>query len=86
VKGFIPLEINMEGDNAWPDLELLMKRGEVAVGMMTHITILPNGMESGKPSVAIRGKCDDQEVVLETSWNLLYSAAKAFEARYGGAV
>jgi len=79
---FTPLSINLNGDNAWPEL----KDVEFGHGMATHVAVLPRGMESGRPSIAIRGKLDDgTEVVLETSWNLLYSADRAIEARYGPA-
>ena len=80
LEGFTPLEINLTGDNAWPELQ----GQDVIHGKMTHTTILPRGTRNGKPSVAVRGKTDDgQEVVLETTWALFYSAAHAFEARYG---
>jgi len=78
--GFTPLSIDLNGDNAWPEL-----RGqEFGHGIATHVAVLSNGTSGGKPSVAIRGKLDDgTEVVIETTWNLLYSAARAIEARYG---
>lgn len=76
---FIPLQINLDGDNAWPEL----KDTEFSSGIMTHIAALPGGMTSGKTSIAIRGKLEDgTEVVLETSWALLLSATKAIGARY----
>jgi hypothetical protein len=79
---FTPLDINLDGDGAWPEL-FGRKFGR---GMLTHLAVLSNGTEGGKPSIALRGKLDDgTEVVLETTWNLLYSAARAIEARYGGA-
>lgn len=82
LEGFTPLSIDLVGDNAWPDL----RDKEFGSGMMTHITVLPNGTDGGKPAIAIRGKLDDgSEVVLQTTWNLLYSACRAVEARYGGA-
>lgn len=83
MESFLPLQIDLDGDNAWPDLQ----GKEYKSGMMTHIAALPSGMVSGKPSIAIRGKLDNgEEVILQTSWNLLYSAARAIEARYGGAI
>lgn len=79
---FTPLQINLAGDNAWPDLE----GTDFGHGMATHVAVLPDGTNKGKPSVAIRGQLTDgTEVVLQTTWNLLYSAAQAIEARYGGA-
>jgi hypothetical protein len=82
LEGFTPLSITLDGDDAWPEL-----RDEAfGAGMATHVAVLPNGTSGGKPAVAIRGRLDDgSEVVLQTTWNLLYSAARAIEARYGGA-
>jgi hypothetical protein len=80
LEGFTPLEISLVGDEAWSDL----KGKEVLHGTMTHAAILDKGTHRGKPSVAVRGKTDDgKEVMLETTWALFYSAAHAFEARYG---
>lgn len=82
LEGFAPLSINLNGDDAWPEL----RETDFASGMVTHVAVLPNGTSGGKPSVAIRGLTDDgAEVVLQTTWNLLYIAARAIEARYGGA-
>jgi hypothetical protein len=79
---FTPLEINLDGDGAWP--ELLGQ--QVGHGRITHYAVLTEGTDKGKPSIAIRGKLmDGTEVVLETTWNLMYTAVKATEARYGGA-
>jgi len=76
---FIPLQINLEGDNAWPEL----KDTDFKSGMMTHIAALRGGMESGKTSIAVRGKLEDgTEVVLETSWALLRNATNAIGVRY----
>ena len=82
MEGFTPLNINLNGDDAWPEL----RDQAFGSGIATHVAVLPNGTSGGRPSVAIRGKLDDGfEVVLQTTWNLLYSAARAIEARYGGA-
>lgn len=82
LEGFTPLSIDLNGDDAWPEL----RDAEFGSGMATHVAVLPNGTSGGKPSVAIRGKLDDgSEVVLQTTWNLLYSAARAIEGRYGPA-
>lgn len=80
--GFTPLSIDLNGDDAWPEL----RDAKFGAGMATHVAVLPNGTSGGRPAVAIRGKLDDgSEVVLQTTWNLLYTAARAIEARYGGA-
>jgi hypothetical protein len=80
--GFTPLQITLDGDDAWPEL----RDAEFGSGLATHVAVLPDGTDAGKPSVAIRGKLEDgTEVVLQTTWNLLYTAARAIEARYGKA-
>lgn len=82
LEGFTPLQIDLNGDTAWPELQ----GTDFGHGLMTHVTVLADGTSGGKPSVAVRGKLEDgSEVVLETTWNLLYSSARAIEARYGGA-
>jgi hypothetical protein len=82
LEGFTPLSIDLNGDDAWPEL----RDQEFGSGMATHVAVLPDGTSGGKPAIAIRGKLDDgSEVVLQTTWNLLYTAARAIEARYGGA-
>lgn len=82
--GFTPLSITLDLDtNPWEELQTT----GFAHGMATHVGALPDGTSGGKPSVAIRGRLDDgTEVILQTTWNLLYTAARAIEARYGGAV
>ena len=82
MENFTPLEINLDGDGAWPELAEIGFEG----GRATHVAVLKDGTQRGKPSVAIRGKLKDgSEVVLETTWNLFYTAARAIEARYGPA-
>lgn len=82
MEGFTPLTINLDGDDAWPEL----RETGFGFGMATHVAVLADGTSGGKPAVAIRGKLDDgSEVVLQTTWNLLYTAARAIEARYGAA-
>lgn len=77
-----PLEITLDGDNAWPDLH----GKEYGHGRVTHLAVLPDGTSGGKPSIALRGHIQDgSEVVIETTWNLFYTAARAIEARYGPA-
>ncbi len=79
--GFTPLQINLEGDNAWPELD-----GAFEGGTLTHLAVLPSGTSGGRPAIMLRGKLDNgDEVVLQTTWNLLYTACLAVRARYGEA-
>ncbi len=70
------LTIAVDGDGAWPDLA----RREVVLGQWTHLSALPGG----ELRIGIRVELPDGRVLYtETSWALLYVAAKAIEARYG---
>lgn len=75
----IGLEINLEGDNAFEDW-----RGKYRGGQLTRITILPEGTESGLPSIALGIVTNDGEkIIAETTWAFLHNACKAFEIRHG---
>jgi hypothetical protein len=75
------LTLKLDGDNAWPDLP---NRTVHHVTGMFEIAGLAGGMESGKPSIAIRLDLDDgSSVVAETSLALFLMAADAFKAKYG---
>jgi hypothetical protein len=77
----VGMTLNLDGDNAWPDL----------AGRMVHhikgsmaVAALKGGMESGAPSVAIRVDINENEsVVAETSLALFLSAADVLKAKYG---
>lgn len=76
------LNISAEGDNVWPDL-LEKRESIIHVTEGMHIAALSSGMESGKPSVAIRIDLPDGSVVIaETSMRLFLGAAEVFRARY----
>jgi hypothetical protein len=73
------LEINLEGDSAFQDWQ-----NDFKAGQLTRITILPHGMESGLPSIALGVVTDaGEKIIAETSWALLHNACRAFELRYG---
>jgi len=82
----IGLNVILDGDNAWSDLkdkEIIHLKD----GYEMQVAVLPGGMQSGLPSVAMRFDLPDgQTVVCETSWRLLFTACKAIEARYGEGV
>ena len=74
----IPLTItpNLE-ESPWTDLH--DKIGEP--GDLTRIGLLPGGMGSGDPSVALVIKMPDGTLVpAQTSWRLLRMAVKAMDA------
>lgn len=78
----IPLDIQLNGDGAWPDLA----NKKVLNGALTGWAVLDQGTTRGRPAIMLRGELPNGDVVvLETTWNLVYSAARATEARYGGA-
>lgn len=79
----IPMVVNLDGDNAWPELKdkpfIHLGNGSPAI----QVAVLENGMASGRPSVALRLDLPDgQHVVAETSARLFCSAARAIMARY----
>ncbi len=79
----IPFSVILEGENAWPDLDNkeVIHLGAGSRGM--QVAVLPGGMVSGKPSVAIRIDLPDgRTVVAETSARLFVSAGRMITARY----
>lgn len=68
---------------AWPELsapDAKVHHTNKPIG----VTALAGGMQSGKPSVALRIDLDDGAVVIaETSLALFLTAADALKARYG---
>lgn len=78
------LIINLDGDEAWPDLKdkEIIHLGDDAPPI--RISALSGGMKSGRPSVAIRIDLPgNKSIVAETSMRLFLAAARTFEARYG---
>ena len=82
----VALTVKIDGDGAWPDLA-----GKEVIHLTNdappiQISALPDGMASGRPSVAIRLDLPDgRTVIAETSMNLFLSAADVLRARYGTA-
>lgn len=77
------LNVHLDGDTCRPDL--IEKRDQIVhVTDGMEVAALPGGMESGRPSVALRIPLPDGQVVIaETSMRLFLGAARAFAARYG---
>jgi hypothetical protein len=80
----IALTIILKGDGAWPDLAEKIKQGKLVTAQTFEVAALPGGMESGKPSVAVRLDLPDGKVLFaETSLSLFLTAADMFKTRYG---
>lgn len=76
------MDINLDGDNAWPDLRFKQDK-------IIHITdgikicALDGGMSSGKPSVCFRLDLPNGRIVLaETSARLFVMAAAAIVGKW----
>ena len=78
----IAMNIILEGDNAWPDLQgkdIIHLRD----GPPIQVAVLDGGMTSGRPSVAMRIDLPDgRSVIAETSARLFATAARAIMAKY----
>lgn len=78
------MNIILDGDNAWPDLREKVADGTLPETEAVSVACLPRGMNSGKPTVAIRLDLPDGTAVIgQTSLALFLTAADAFKARYG---
>lgn len=72
----IPLEIIMDGEGKWPDINI--------EGDLQSVAALPHGTESGKPTVGFKVVLPDGKVVFaQTTLSLFLTAGDAFKARYG---
>lgn len=82
------IDLQLDGDNCWPDLTRLRKAGALKdlMGNETSLSIavLPGGTEGGEVSVTFRVNAPDGQVILfETTWYLLHAAVRTIEATYG---
>jgi len=76
----IGLDLQLEGDNCWPELK---EKGFIE-GEVSGIAGLPHGTVEGRPSVTVRIELPDGQTVLaETTLRLFLAAARALLARYG---
>lgn len=78
------MTIDLDGDNAWPDLKDQERRViHLADETIIKVCALDGGMKSGKPSVCFRIDLPDGRVVLaETSARLFVMAAAAIVSRW----
>jgi hypothetical protein len=76
------IELHLDGDGAFPDLDpgTCIHVAETTIG----VAVLSGGMASGRESVTFRFTLPDgRDVVAETSWRALGTAARAIASRYG---
>jgi hypothetical protein len=74
------ISIRLDGDNAWPDLD---PDRLIHCGSDWELAVLPGGMSSGAPSVALRVKAGDgRDVVAETSMAAWIAATATMRGRY----
>lgn len=77
------LKINLSGDGSWPDLKDCSPERMYLTDQAQLVT-LDRGMESGRPSVALRIDCPDGRVVIyQTSVGQFQQAAAALRGKYG---
>lgn len=77
------IDLFLDGDNSWSDIQgkQIVWLGEGAKPI--QVAVLKEGMNSGRPSIAIRIEPGDGKVIVaETSARLFCSVAKAIMARY----
>lgn len=78
----IPMTLVMR-EPAWPEID---KKKIVHLGQgapAIQVAVLDRGMESGRPSIALRIDLPDgQHVIAETSARLFVTAARAIHAKY----
>lgn len=79
----IAMNINLDGDNAWPDIRdkeiIHLANGSPPIS----VAVLNGGLASGRPSIAIRIDLPDgRTVVAETTARLFCGAARAIMAKY----
>jgi hypothetical protein len=86
-KTVIGMTVNLDGDNAWPELREKMGTDQIIdlmdSGQTLKVAVLESGMASGAPSVALRFDLPDgRSVIAQTSAKLFVGAARMILARY----
>lgn len=82
------IHLDLQGDGAWSDLN---EEGRTVIdaGSTLRMTTLPDGMSSGRPSIALRIDLHDDNgfpvtVIAQTSLRALRATMAALDAHYGG--
>lgn len=74
----IQLDIQLEGDGCWPDLQ----NKPFDTGVVKSAAYLHHGTVSGNPTVSLRIQCEDGRIVIaETTVKLFLAAAAAFKGK-----
>lgn len=80
------INLNLEGDGAWPDMGQLIDEGKLIVipdEAAIDIAILEDGTVSGEPSVAFRFHLPDGRVAFaQTTIRLFLMSVRMIEAKY----
>jgi hypothetical protein len=75
------IDINLSGDNAWPDLR--DRRDDILEAAdLWRLTAREGGMSSGAPSVGLRLDCGDKVVIAETSLAAWIAATCALRGKF----
>lgn len=83
------VDLNLEGDNAWPDLQGFTVE-QFPAEAPWRVVVLPGGMATGRPSVALRFDLNEidaqtnkpRSLVAETSARQWVAIARAIMAKY----
>lgn len=80
------INVNLEGDGAWPDMEQLREEGKVIIipdEVAIDIAVLDDGTVSGEASMAFRFHLPDGKVaVAQTTVRLFLLSANIIHAKY----
>lgn len=77
------MKVILDAQGCWPEMETARTAGKLVEVEIAEIAMLPNGMSSGAPSVAVRIDLPDGTFIFaQTSLKLLCLAADAFRVRY----
>ncbi len=80
------INVNLEGEGAWPDMEQLINDGKLIIipdEATIDIAVLDNGTKSGEPSIAFRFYLPDGKVAFaQTTLRLFLTSIRVIQTRY----
>ncbi len=80
------INVNLDGDGAWPDMEQLINDGKLIIipdETAIDIAVLDDGTVSGEPSIAFRFHLPDGKVAFaQTTLRLYLLTASVIQAKY----
>lgn len=75
----IPFDVQLNGDNCWPEL----KEKGFTEARFAGVALLPGGTKQGRPTVTARFELPDGSVILgETTARLFCTAARMIMAKH----